>query len=96
MSLAAGQPGLARTQHDIALGLAVGIGEQNQQARAHNGLAHSYHEAGDPGQARRHWHQALALYTDIGAPEALQVRAHVSKLMTPGPESDLPGPGDAP
>jgi len=47
-----------------------------EQARAHNGLAHTCHAAGDPGQARRHWKEALTLYISLGAPETDQVRTH--------------------
>jgi hypothetical protein len=30
------------------------------------------------GQARHHWPQALTLYTELGAPEADQVRAQLA------------------
>jgi len=54
-------------QHAAALGLASQIGDQYEQARAHNGLARSYHATGDQSQARRHWQEALTRYTDLGA-----------------------------
>jgi hypothetical protein len=44
-------------------------------ARAHNGLGHAHHAGGNPSQGRYHWHVALTLYTDLGVPEAEQVRA---------------------
>jgi tetratricopeptide (TPR) repeat protein len=84
VSLAAGQPGGARTHHATALGLAGQTGHKYQQARAHNGLARSYYKAGDPGQARHHWRQALALYTELGVPEANQVRAHLARADSHG------------
>jgi hypothetical protein len=38
------------------------------------------HQAlGDPGQARGHWQEALALYTDMGMPEAEQARASLDQ-----------------
>jgi tetratricopeptide (TPR) repeat protein/transcriptional regulator with XRE-family HTH domain len=78
--LATGQPGQARTQHAAALDLASPIGDRHQQARACCGLARACHAEGDLGQARRHWQQALTLYTDLGVPEADQVRAQLAAL----------------
>ncbi len=80
--LANGGPGQARTQHATALGLASQTDDQDQQARAHNGLGHCYNAAGDPGQARRHWRKALTMYTNLGAPEADQVRAQLTRADT--------------
>jgi DNA-binding SARP family transcriptional activator/tetratricopeptide (TPR) repeat protein len=76
--LAAGQPGDGCTQHATALGLASQDGDKFQQARAHNGLASSYRATGDDGQARYHWQQALALYTELGVPQAAEVRARLN------------------
>ena len=58
--------------------MASEIGDQYERARAHNGLARTFHATGDAGQARRHWQQALALFTELGAPEADQVRAQLT------------------
>jgi len=69
-----GQPDLACAGHTAALVLAKQTGDKYGQARAHDGLAHAYQATGDPGKARRHWRQALALYTELGTPEAEQVR----------------------
>jgi transcriptional regulator with XRE-family HTH domain len=66
------------TQHTAALGLARQTGDKYQQARAYDGLGRACHAAGNPGQARRHWQQALILYADPGSPEADQVRAQLS------------------
>jgi DNA-binding SARP family transcriptional activator len=76
--LATSQPARARAQYAAALGLASQIGDQYEQARAHNGLARSYHATGDQSQARRHWQEALSRYTDLGAPEAGQIRAQLT------------------
>jgi tetratricopeptide (TPR) repeat protein/DNA-binding SARP family transcriptional activator len=73
--LAAGQPRRARARHTAALDLASRIGDKYQQARAHDGLGHACQATGNAGEARRHWEQALALYTELGIPEADQVRA---------------------
>jgi DNA-binding SARP family transcriptional activator/Tfp pilus assembly protein PilF len=76
--LAAGQPGRARTQHAAALVLTSQTGDKHEQARAHNGLGHCCHVTGDPGQDLRHWQEALALFADLGAPEADHVRAQLA------------------
>jgi DNA-binding SARP family transcriptional activator/Tfp pilus assembly protein PilF len=78
MFLATGRPGRARSQHAAALALASRIGETYEQARAHNGLARVHHAGDDRGQACHHWRQALTLYTELGAPEADQVRAQLT------------------
>jgi tetratricopeptide (TPR) repeat protein len=46
-----------------------------QQARAHTGLGHAYHGLGNPDRARQHHLQAVALHTDLGMPEADEIRA---------------------
>ncbi len=79
---ATGQPGRARAEFTAALDLAAQIGDQDQQARAHHGLARACQATGDHTQARCHGEQALARYTELGAPEADKVRA---LLATDGP-----------
>jgi tetratricopeptide (TPR) repeat protein len=76
--LAASEPGQARTAHSRALDLAGQTGDKFEQARAHAGLARSRQPAGDPAQALDHWHEALALYTELGTPEADQIRAQLA------------------
>jgi DNA-binding SARP family transcriptional activator/Tfp pilus assembly protein PilF len=76
-SAAAGEPEQARTEYAAALSVARQIGDKYEQARAHDGLAHSYCVAGDHAQARLHGQQALTLYSELGAPEADQVRARL-------------------
>jgi DNA-binding SARP family transcriptional activator/Tfp pilus assembly protein PilF len=83
--LSAGQPGDARAQHVSALRVATQVGYRYEQARAHNGLAHSYRVVRDRDRACRHWQEALALFTDLGVPEADEVRA---QLVTYGNEED--------
>uniref|UniRef100_UPI000E3B969B ATP-binding protein n=1 Tax=Allorhizocola rhizosphaerae TaxID=1872709 RepID=UPI000E3B969B len=57
----------ASTRHAAALALAVEIGDRHEQARAHDGLARTLRDA---GAADHHRHQAAAIYTDLGVPEA--------------------------
>jgi tetratricopeptide (TPR) repeat protein len=75
--LAASQPGHARTAHSRALDLAGQTGDKFEQARAHAGLARSHQPVGDQDQALDHWHEALALYIELGTPEAGQIRAQL-------------------
>jgi tetratricopeptide (TPR) repeat protein/DNA-binding SARP family transcriptional activator len=77
---AAGQSEEARAQHAAALALAVETGDRYQQARAHTGLAHTRHAAGEHGLANQHWQHALTLYTDLGVPDADDVRVHLAAL----------------
>jgi len=78
----AGQPVEARTQHGAALRLATQIGDRHQQARAQEGLGHTY-AASDAALAGEYWQKALAIYTDLGVPEADQVRARLSGNRRP-------------
>jgi hypothetical protein len=74
-----------------ALTLATQIGDQEQQARAHDGLACCHRAGGEYGRSRDHWRQALTLYTELGAPEADQVRAQLAAL--PGKGLSCPARG---
>jgi DNA-binding SARP family transcriptional activator/tetratricopeptide (TPR) repeat protein len=76
--LANGQPGHARSEYATALRLAAETRDKYQQARAHHGLGEACHADGDPGGARCHWQEALALFTELGTPEAGQVRAQLA------------------
>jgi tetratricopeptide (TPR) repeat protein len=70
--------------HNDALSLACQTGVRYEQARAHDGLASAYHATGGHGQARRHWQQALTLYTDLGVPAAGRVSGKLSALARSG------------
>jgi DNA-binding SARP family transcriptional activator/Flp pilus assembly protein TadD len=72
--LARGRPSDARTHHSMALHAAREIGDAYEEARAHGGLARAYRTVGDDGEADRCWQRALTIYTQLGAPEADQVR----------------------
>jgi DNA-binding SARP family transcriptional activator/Flp pilus assembly protein TadD len=78
--LASGQADHACAEHDAALALAAQAGDKYQQARARHGLAQACHAAGNPGQGRPHWQQALDLFTELGTPEAGEVRACLANL----------------
>jgi tetratricopeptide (TPR) repeat protein len=82
-NLAAGRPRDAIIDHTAALDVAVDSGDRAPQARAHTGLGQAHQALGDTGRARHHWRQALAIYTDLGMPEATQVRAQLAMLDDP-------------
>ncbi len=73
----AGQPAVARAELAEALRLAGETGNTYQQASTHCDLAESHDDAGQDDQARHHWQQALTLYTQLGLPDADQVRSRL-------------------
>ena len=79
--LATGHHQEARTCLTEALTLAEQTGYRYQQARAHRALAATCHAAGQLEQASQHRQHALDTYTDLGVPEAAQMRA--SAVTTP-------------
>jgi DNA-binding SARP family transcriptional activator/tetratricopeptide (TPR) repeat protein len=76
--LATRRPEHARTAHDAALRLAEQTGDRHERARALSGLGCCYHALADPARSREHWQQALAVYSDLGSPEANQIQARLS------------------
>jgi tetratricopeptide (TPR) repeat protein len=70
-----GRPADAIACHTTANTTATRIGARDQQARAHHGLSRAYHALGDTTRAQHHGGLALRLYTDLGMPEAEQLRA---------------------
>ncbi|MEV4140681.1 BTAD domain-containing putative transcriptional regulator [Dactylosporangium sp. NPDC049742] len=71
---AADRPADALAHHTAALDTAVRAGLRDQQARAHAGLGHAHRASFEPDLAREHFARALALYDDLGVPEAAQLR----------------------
>jgi len=72
-----GRPADAVRYYTTARDLAVGIGERRELARAHAGLGRAHRTLGDKALAREHYERALALYADLGTPEADQIRARL-------------------
>ncbi|MER6563471.1 tetratricopeptide repeat protein [Streptomyces sp. NPDC001027] len=70
----AGRHTEALEAHASALEVACGIGEQEEQARAHIGAALVRKDTGEPEQAADHLHQAVSLYTALGSPRAEEAR----------------------
>lgn len=84
----ADRPADALTHHTAAHTVAADTGDRPQQARALAGIGHAHRALGNPALAHRHCHQALALYTDLGRPEAYQIRAHLTDLNLTATGSD--------
>lgn len=83
--LAEGRTGEAGREYTAALGLATEIGLKFDQARAHDGLGRVHQLTDDLSQAREHWQQALALYIELGVPEAEDLRALLAELRSGPP-----------
>ena len=73
-SLATGQSAQACDLHIAALILARRTGDRFQEARAHYGVASACQATAQPDRARQHWQHALDIYTDLGVPEASQMK----------------------
>jgi tetratricopeptide (TPR) repeat protein len=73
-----GDPAGAIEFHRRALRIADEVGDRHEQAQANNGLGHAHQALGDAASARQHWEQALAIFTNMGAPEADEVRARLA------------------
>ncbi|WP_307834158.1 ATP-binding protein [Paractinoplanes lichenicola] len=73
-TLAADRPADAIAHHTAALVLATELGVRGQQALAHAGLGRATGEA-------EHLRQALALYVELGAPDAEQIEAELAALQ---------------
>ncbi|HEY6312349.1 MAG TPA: tetratricopeptide repeat protein, partial [Streptosporangiaceae bacterium] len=76
--LAISQPDQASAEYLAALHAATAVGDKLEQARAHHGLARSYHAAGKADQACEHLQAALTRYTDLDAPEADQILTQIA------------------
>jgi len=81
----AGQTADAVAHHTAAYTIATGIGTRDQQARAHAGLGQAHQTLGDLARARQHYRQALALYSDLGVPEADRIRTRLADLGATSP-----------
>jgi tetratricopeptide (TPR) repeat protein len=77
---ATGRPDDALVHHAAALEIATELGARDEQARAHTGLGHAHHALGDAKYALRHYRRALVLYTDLGMPEADEIRTHFADI----------------
>ncbi|WP_341718214.1 BTAD domain-containing putative transcriptional regulator [Micromonospora sp. FIMYZ51] len=81
---ASGDRDAAMQVHQRALALAIQIDSAYEQGRALAGLAEHF-LAIDPGQARRHWERALAIFRRMGVPERFEVERRLAETVTTGP-----------
>jgi tetratricopeptide (TPR) repeat protein len=88
---AAGRPADALAQHAAAHAIAADIGAGPHQASAQAGLGRALLALADTTRARHHLRSALALYTDLGMPEADEVRTDLS-ILDGGPDEDCAAP----
>jgi tetratricopeptide (TPR) repeat protein len=82
----AGRPADAITHYTAAHTIAVDVEDRYEQARAHTGLGHAHYALGHPDRARHHYQHTLTGYTDLGVPQADQIRAHLANLNDNGRE----------
>jgi tetratricopeptide (TPR) repeat protein/transcriptional regulator with XRE-family HTH domain len=75
-----GQPAAARAKLEAALGLAAETGDTYEHACVHRDLAENDFAADEETRARQHWLEALDLYTQLGAPEADQIRSRLGDV----------------
>jgi DNA-binding SARP family transcriptional activator/tetratricopeptide (TPR) repeat protein len=74
----------AIAHHEQALALARELVEPREEARAHRGLGHAVRAAGGSrGAVRAHWQRALEVYTELGRPEADEVRSLLDGVDDP-------------
>ncbi|MCE6993890.1 tetratricopeptide repeat protein [Saccharothrix sp. S26] len=76
--LESGEGAQAVTSARTALSVASAAASPYHQAMAHDRLATVFDRQGLPG-AVAHWQRALALFTELGAPEADQVRGRLAR-----------------
>ncbi|QQQ77474.1 tetratricopeptide repeat protein [Saccharothrix sp. 6-C] len=67
--------------HEQALAIALDIGDRHEQAQAHEGFANAHEASRDVARARDRWGLALDIYLELGAPEAVEVRRRLDRLI---------------
>jgi tetratricopeptide (TPR) repeat protein len=78
--LAQGDGAGAVGHHERQLALSSDLGDSYNQARAHEGIARCTAHDRKPAQARAHWEQARALYSDLGHPAASEIDLLLAEL----------------
>ncbi|GIH27340.1 hypothetical protein Aph01nite_56500 [Acrocarpospora phusangensis] len=80
----AGRHTIALENYGQALELARTTGELYQQASILEQMGFSLVNTGEVARAEECWHQALALYDQLGVPKAEDLRASLEGIRTPG------------
>lgn len=74
-----GDPAAALSFHTAGLDIATRSGYRHQQARAHAGIGDVHRVTGDVARARTSFEHAYAIYTELGMPDAEDVRARMEE-----------------
>ncbi|KNE81959.1 BTAD domain-containing putative transcriptional regulator [Streptomyces xinghaiensis] len=82
LQLAAGKPAQAASLAEQALSVLRGIGGEWRRANALTMLGRALNDIGQLDRARVCWQEALAVYDQLGSPEAAEVRALLQPLGT--------------
>jgi hypothetical protein len=69
------------------------VGARDEEARAHAGLGRAYLALGDALRTRDHLRRSLDRYTDLGSPEAAEVRALLAVAGPPPRHAAAAGSG---
>lgn len=77
--LTTGDTAGALTQHQAALGVASRIKLKYEHAKALDGVGWCLRDT-DLAAARRHWQEALTMYTEMGVPEQRELARHLAHL----------------
>ncbi|MFV2013471.1 MULTISPECIES: BTAD domain-containing putative transcriptional regulator [unclassified Micromonospora] len=64
--------------HALARSIAADTGSRGVEALAFDGLGAAAHAAGQRAQAHGYWRRALAIFTELGAPEAAAISVRLS------------------
>ncbi|MFF5229786.1 ATP-binding protein [Dactylosporangium sp. NPDC000521] len=80
-----GDASTALTHHAAALAAATIAAARDQQARAHLGLGNAHEALHDLSSARAHHEEAVRLFTDLGMPEADDLRTRLPAPPEEGP-----------
>lgn len=73
-------PTRALRAHEQAQNYADEVGDRVQLARALRGAGHAQRLLGDLDECAACWRDALALYDELGVPEANEIRAHLAAV----------------
>ncbi|MBV1854780.1 ATP-binding protein [Catellatospora tritici] len=73
------RPADALERHRAALAVTARTGDRCEHARALDGMAAALDASGDRSAAHDHWTRALAVYTDLGLPQADRVRDRLAQ-----------------
>lgn len=77
---ATGDPRAALNHHSQALAPATELGQPQDEARAHDGIAHAHHTLHEDERARTHWQHALEILTRLGTDHTTDEETNVAAI----------------